>query len=304
MPHTRRELLRKLVALGAAAMTPGAAWANTELLTRAIPVSGQQLPVIGLGSWLTFAVGDDPTERANCREIMQAFFDAGGELIDSSPMYMSAEEVIGAVLPEVKGRDALFAATKVWILGRELGIRQMERSRELWGIKRFDLMQVHNLLNWETHLETLKAWKAEGRIRYLGITTSHGRRHDEMEAIMRREPLDFVQFTYNLADREAETRLLPLAQERGIAVIANRPFQRGGLFERVGATPLPAWAAEFGATNWAQYFLKFIVSHPAVTCAIPATSQVGHLRENMAVLRGPVPDAPMRKRMLDHFLSL
>ncbi|MGH8595597.1 MAG: aldo/keto reductase [Gammaproteobacteria bacterium] len=257
-----------------------------------------------MGSWLTFAVGDDVEARTRCRDIMQAFFARGGRLVDSSPMYASAQEVIGATLPEITGRERLFAATKVWILGRALGIRQMKRSMALWGVPRFDLMQVHNLLAWETHLETLKAWKSEGLIRYLGITTSHGRRHDEMERIMRHEPLDFVQFTYNLADREAEARLLPLAQERGIAVIANRPFQRGGLFERVKGKSLPAWASDIGARNWAQVFLKFIVSHPVVTCAIPATSRVDHLLENMGALYGPLPDPALRERMATDFAAL
>lgn len=302
MRLSRREWLVRIAALGAASILPRVAEATP--LQRAIPSTGEKLPAIGLGSWLTFAVGDDPAERANCQAIMQAFFALGGSLVDSSPMYMSAEEVIGAVLPAVSGSESLFAATKVWILGQQLGVRQMERSRELWGIKRFDLIQIHNLLNWKSHLETLKAWKAKGRIRYLGITTSHGRRHEEMEDIMRHEPLDFVQFTYNLADREAEARLLPLAQERGIAVIVNRPFQRGGLFERVATTPLPEWAEDIGAANWAQYFLKFILAHPAVTCAIPATSQRAHLVENMGALNGRYPDAALCRRMAAHFSTL
>jgi aryl-alcohol dehydrogenase-like predicted oxidoreductase len=262
------------------------------------------LPVVGLGSWITFNVGDDRRKRAERREVLQAFFDQGGRLIDSSPMYGSAQKVIGALLPQVRGRDALFAATKVWTVGGEVGVRQMLESRGLWGVDRFDLMQIHNLLDWETHAQTLKAWKAEGRVRYTGVTTSHGRRHEEMERAMQREPFDFVQFTYNIVDREAEQRLLPLAQERGMAVIVNRPFRRGALFDRVQGRPLPPWAAEFECRNWAQFFLKFIVSHPAVTCVIPATSRTDHLLENMGAMRGPLPDAALRRRMADWFAAL
>jgi aryl-alcohol dehydrogenase-like predicted oxidoreductase len=274
------------------------------LTERPIPSSGERLPVIGLGSWVTFNVGDDRRKRAERREVLQAFFDQGGRLIDSSPMYGSAQEVIGALLPQVRGRDALFAATKVWIVGGEMGVRQMQESQGLWGVERFDLMQIHNLLDWETHVETLKAWKAAGRVRYIGATTSHGRRHEEMERAMQREPFDFVQFTYNILDREAEQRLLPLARERGMAVIVNRPFRRGALFDRVQGRPLPPWAAEFECRNWAQFFLKFIVSHPAVTCAIPATSRVDHLLENMGAMRSPLPDAALRRRMADWFAAL
>lgn len=232
--------------------------------------------MIGMGSWITFNVGADTHARAGLRGVLQAFFDHGGRMIDSSPMYSSSEEVIGDLLKQVSRRQALFAATKIWTPGRWLGIDQIRHSRELWGVDRFDLIQIHNLLDWETHIETLKAWKAEGRVRYIGITTSHGRRHAEMERIMVREPLDFVQFTYSLADRSAEARLLPLAKERGMAVIANRPFDGGDLFGRVRGKPLPQWAVEFDCDNWAQFFLKFIVSREAVTCAIPATSKVDH----------------------------
>ena len=203
-----------------------------------------------------------------------------------------------------KIKNALFAATKVWIYGQWLGVRQMETARELWGVPRFDLMQIHNMLDWKSHLETLKAWKAGGRIRYIGITTSHGRRHEEMERALAKEPFDFVQFTYNLADREVEQRLLPLAAERGIAVIINRPFRGGSLFGKVRGKPLPAWAQEFGCTNWAQFFLKFIVSHPAVTCVIPATSRVTHMLENMGAGFGLLPDAATRQRMLAYFEKL
>jgi diketogulonate reductase-like aldo/keto reductase len=233
--------------------------------------------------------------------VLETFFAQGGALIDSSPMYGTAEAVLGELLERVEGHERLFSATKVWTPGQRMGERQMERSRELWRLPRFDLMQVHNLLDWEAHLETLQAWKAEGRIRHIGITTSHGRRHEDMEGIMKTIPLDFVQFTYNVLDREAERRLLPLAQERGLAVIINRPFRGGSLFGRVRNRPLPGWAAEIDCQNWAQVYLKFIVSHPAVTCAIPATSKVEHMRQNMGAGYGRLPDAQMRQRMIEHF---
>ncbi|MCU0809638.1 MAG: aldo/keto reductase [Thiobacillaceae bacterium] len=301
----RRRLMQALAGFGAVALAgPQFAAAVSQAIRKPIPSSGERLPVIGMGSWLTFDVGDNIRARAVRTQVLQAFFDNGGALIDSSPMYGSSQEVIGHALEQVRNRSALFAATKVWILGKGFGIRQMEDARRLWGVPRFDLMQVHNLLDWETHLETLKSWKAEGRVRYIGVTTSHGRRHDEMTQVMQSEPLDFVQFTYNILDREAEQRLLPLAAERGIAVIVNRPFQRGSLFGRLRGKPLPPWAAEFDCANWAQYLLKFVVSHPAVTCAIPATSRVDHMVENMGAGSGRLPDAAMRRRMVAHFESL
>lgn len=277
---------------------------SQQLLTRAIPSSGELLPLIGMGTWLTFDAGRSATARERLRPVLQTFFDRGGRLIDSSPMYGTSETVIGELLPRITGRPPLFAASKVWIPGRRFGAVQMEDSRKLWGIRRFDLMQVHNLLDWEGHLETLKEWKAGGRLRYIGVTTSHGRRHDELERIMRREPLDFVQFTYNLTDRSAESRLLPLARERRMAVILNRPLDGGNLFDRVRGRALPEWAAEFDCRNWSQFFLKFVVSHPSVTCAIPATSQVGHMVENMGAGTGRLPDARTRARMAAHFDNL
>lgn len=214
-------------------------------------------------------------------------------------MYGNAEKVIGLCLQRIGHHKGLFSATKVWTRGHRQGFFQMEQSQALWGLPQLDLMQVHNLLDWETHLPTLRAMKAEGKIRYLGVTTSHGRRHEELIKIMRTEPVDFVQFTYNLLDREAEQYLLPMAADKGIAVIINRPFQRGGLFDHVGRQPLPAWASEIDCTTWAQFFLKFIVSHSAVTCAIPSTSRVDHLDENMQAAYGPLPDMALRKKMVD-----
>jgi aryl-alcohol dehydrogenase-like predicted oxidoreductase len=305
-PSTRRDFLGRLAALGiAATLAPRRATASAgPLLTRPIPATGERVPVIGMGSWITFNVGDDQDLRDERVEVLRRFFARGGAVIDSSPMYGSSEEVIGHCLARIPDRGPLFSATKVWTPLQMFGPGQMADSRELWGIERFDLMQIHNLLNWESHLETLLADKAAGRIRYIGITTSHGRRHDEFAQAMAEQPLDFVQFTYNIVDREAERRLLPLAAERGLAVLVNRPFRRGQLFDRFGRHPLPAWAADFEAANWAQFFLKFIVSHPAVTCAIPATSRVDHMEENMGALHGRLPDAAMRARMIDYVGSL
>jgi len=301
---SRRSALTSLGALGLTAVVSGRAPAASAVaLTKRIPSTGEPLPVVGMGSWITFDVGDDAAARAQRVEVLRAFFDGGGTLIDSSPMYLTSQEVIGHCLARLPERPALFAATKVWTMTRALGIRQMEASRQLWGLDRFDLMQVHNLLDWEAHLETLTEWKAQGRVRYIGVTTSHGRRHDTLEQIMTTQPIDFVQFTYNMADREAEERLLPLAAERGLAVIVNRPFRRGTLFETIGSRPLPDWAGEIGCTNWAQFFLKFIVAHPAVTCAIPATSRVDHMRENMGAAHGPFPDAKTRARMVQYIES-
>lgn len=306
---SRRAVLASLAGLGAAASfgaTPLAAPASSvgPILKRAIPKTGEGIPAVGMGTWITFNVGADPALRAQRAKVMEAFFAGGGGVIDSSPMYGSSESVVGEGLKRVTGASALFSATKVWIWGKARGIRQMEESRRLWGRARFDLMQVHNLLDWETHLETLLAHKAEGRIRYVGVTTSHGERHETMAKAMTTGSLDFAQFTYNILDREAEKRLLPLAAERRIAVIINRPFRQGDLFDLFARHPLPPWAGEFDCSNWAQFFLKFIVSHPAVTCAIPATTRVDHMAENMGALRGRLPDPKTRARMIRHVESL
>lgn len=292
---TRRAVLGGLAALPFAGQMSRAA--ASGLLTRPVPVSGERLPAIGMGTWITFNVGDDAGLREQRSQVLQAFFDAGGGMVDSSPMYGSAEAVIGHGLAKTGQPASLFSATKVWTWSQAGGVEEMEESRRLWGVERFDLLQVHNLLSWDSHLETLRAMKGEGRLRYIGITTSHGRRHEDFEMVMRQPDIDFVQFTYNVLDREAEDRLLPLAADLGKAVIINRPFRRGALFDRVAGQPLPAWAAEIDCANWAQFFLKFIVSHPAVTCAIPATSRVDHMAENMGALHGRLPDAAERRRM-------
>jgi diketogulonate reductase-like aldo/keto reductase len=272
---------------------------------RVIPATGETIPAIGLGSWLTFAIDIENTAELGKRvAILREFLTRGGGLLDSSPMYGVAEEVIGIALQRIGNHDGLFAATKVWTTGNRQGFLQMEDSRQLWGISRFDLMQVHNLLDWQTHLPTLQVMQEQGEIRYVGVTTSHGRRHEQLIDIMQRQKLDFVQFTYNMLDREAEKKLLPLAQDKGIAVIINRPFQRGGLFDRFARYPLPAWAKDIDCANWAQFFLKFIISHPAVTCAVPATSQLTHLKQNMAACYGALPDETMRSKMLAYVENL
>jgi diketogulonate reductase-like aldo/keto reductase len=278
--------------------------ATGMLLSRPIPSSGEELPVIGLGSWVTFNVGNDRTARAGCTEVMRHFFAAGGRMIDSSPMYGSAQEVIGEALQQLGKPARLFAADKVWVGSGARGPEQIETSRRHWGVPSFDLLQVHNLLAWQDHLATLFAMKAAGRLRYVGITTSEGRRHADILQIMASQPIDFVQITYNILDREVEERILPLARERGIAVIANRPFRQGALIEALGRHRLPSWAAEIDCANWAQFLLKFIVSHPAITCAIPATSNVAHVRENMQAASGRLPDAALRRRMIAHALQL
>jgi diketogulonate reductase-like aldo/keto reductase len=299
----RREVVGTLAAAAAGMILPGVAQ-QAALITRPIPSTGERLPVVGLGSWITFNVGNDPELRRECTAVMRAFFELGGRMIDSSPMYGSSQEVIGHGLTQLGRPATLFSAEKVWTGAGGRGRGQIEQSRNHWGVRRFDLLQVHNLLSWEAHLETLFAMKAAGEVRYVGITTSEGRRHPEIEAVMRRHPIDFVQVTYNVLDREVESRLLPLAVERRIAVIVNRPFREGTLIRSVLRHPLPSWAAEIEARNWAQFLLKFIISHPGVTCAIPATSQPGHVRENMGAAQGVLPDAGFRRRMIAHVEAL
>ncbi len=292
----RRHLLTSLAAAGAAAAFPPFVRAQgAPVLTRAIPSSGEQLPVVGLGSWRTFNVGNDPEGLSSCTAVMRDFFAGGGRMINSSPMYGSSQDTIGYGLKKLGAFDKVFSADKVWTTSG--GGPQVEASRRKWGIARFDLLQVHNLLSWQEHLPLLKDMKAKGRIRYIGITTSHGRRHGEFARVMRDHPLDFIQVTYNAVDREAEKRLLPLARERGQAVIVNRPFRGGSLIDRAKRHPLPAWAKEIDCANWAQILLKFIVSHPAVTCPIPATTRVDHVRENIGAAYGRLPDEALRQRI-------
>ena len=305
-PLSRRSLLCSLAATGAAAvMWPPTGTAQPgSVRTRPVPSTGEALPLVGLGTWITFNVGRDTEARDSCAAVMRAFFEAGGRLIDSSPMYGSSQEVVGYGLQKLGPPPHLFSADKVWTSSGSAGPSQIEQSRRNRRVPRFDLLQVHNLLAWEAHFETLLTMKAAGEVRYVGITTSEGRRHREFERVMRQHPLDFVQVTYNILDREVEDRILPLAAERGIGVIVNRPFQQGALIDRLERYPLPPWATEIDARSWAQFILKFIVSHPAVTCTIPATTRADHVRENMAVATGQLPDAAMRARMIAYVEGL
>lgn len=301
---TRRQLLQVSAAILALPLHSVNSATRGLVLKRSIPSSGEQVPVVGMGSSRTFNVDSSPQKLAQLGAIMKVFFDHGGAVIDSSPMYGSAEARIGDVLRNMAQRPDIFAATKVWTNGRESGIEQMLDSSRRMNVERFDLIAVHNLVDWKTQLATLKQWKAEGKVRYIGITTSHGRYHDELLDIMRREPLDFVQFSYNIDNLDAERSLLPLAADRGIATMINRPYQRGSLFRKSKGKPLPELASEIDCKSWGQFYLKFILGHAAVTCVIPATSKEKHMRDNMQANFGRLPSAAQRAEMLRIFRRL
>ena len=301
----RRQFIQTVTLLGAAAVgLPLAAQGSKSMLMKVIPSSGEKIPVIGMGSSRTFEVGDDQEQRARLTQVLQAFFDQGGTVIDTSPMYGSSEQVLGELLANVQKKQSLFMATKVWTEGRQEGITQMQESMDLLHTPVIDLMQIHNLLDWKVHWETLAEWKQQGRVRYIGITTHRGYDHDELAHVMQNYPIDFIQFSYSIANRKAEQQILPLAAERGIATMVNRPFQRGDLFRHVKGKELPAWAADLDCNSWGQFFLKFVISHPAVTCTIPATSKVHHMVDNMAAGYGRIPDNNQRKAMLEYFDSI
>lgn len=300
MKRISRRGALKLIGVGTAAamgaLIGDAAGPAEAPRTAKIPSSGEALPVIGLGTWQTFDVGASDTERAPLGEVLTEFVRLGGRVVDCSPMYGQSESVLGDLAVQGGVRPKLFVATKVWTSGRDAGVRQMEQSiAKLRGP--VDLLQVHNLIDAATHLATLAEWKRAGRIRYLGVTHYTAGAHDDVARAIERWPLDFIQINYSVGEREAERRLLPLARERGVAVIANRPFAGGELFRRLQRQPLPPWAAEASAVSWAQLLLKFVVSHPAITCAIPATSRLTHLRENLGAAFGPLPDAALRARI-------
>jgi diketogulonate reductase-like aldo/keto reductase len=307
---TRREVVRLIGASGAGLCLPvcaPSAHGKTEsatMLTRTIPSSGESLPVIGLGTWQAFDVDLTPDNRPQLGDVLSLFVSLGGRVVDTSPMYGRAEAVIGELTTALGIRHKLFFATKVWTHGKESGIQSMEQSMALLRVKRIDLMQVHNLVDVQTQLATLREWKEQGRIRYLGVTHYEAGAFADVEKIIRGEKLDFVQINYSLMEREAEDRILPLTMERGIAVIVNRPFGGGDLFGRVRSKPLPEWAGEFDCRTWAQFFLKWIVANPAVTCAIPATNKPGHLKDNMQAGIGKLPDAKTRQRMVQFVSSL
>ena len=307
---TRREAARLIGGTTAGLLLPiGASRGqgpseSATMLTRAIPSSGEKLPVIGLGTWQTFDVDLRPDTGEQLQGVLSQFAKVGGRVIDSSPMYGRSEQVIGELSAKLGLRDNFFLATKVWTRGKQAGIESMERSMQRLQTDRIDLMQVHNLVDTATHLATMREWKTQGRIRYVGITHSNTGVHAEVAKVLESEKLDFVQINYSIMEREAEKRILPLAQERGVAVLANRPFGGGDLFSRVRAKPLPDWATEFDCRSWAQFFLKWIVAHTAVTCAIPATNNPKHLQDNVQAGLGRLPDAKMRQRMIDFVSSV
>ncbi|MFT4174068.1 MAG: aldo/keto reductase [Rhodocyclaceae bacterium] len=297
---TRAQFLR--LGMGAATLAmvgrEAGAQAAPRILTRPIPSSGEPLPIIGCGTWRTFST--DPTQRDELVEVLRILFAAGGSVIDSSPMYGTAEAAVGQVLAQLgTEREHAFLATKVWTQGRREGIAQMEQSLKHFRRERIALMQIHNLVDWRTQLATLRAWKAEGRIRYIGVTHYTASAFAELEAVMRAEPLDFVQINYAANDRQAESRILPLAAERGMAVIVNQPFGGGGLIRRMQSAALPAWAAEIGCSSWAQVLLKFVLAHPAVTVAIPGTGQARHMTDNIQAGMGAMPTAVQRQLIIN-----
>jgi diketogulonate reductase-like aldo/keto reductase len=293
---SRRGLLRLAIGAGALAFN-GITMAATTMLRRPIPRTAESLPVIGLGTWQTFDVGSSESARAPLRDVLRELVRGGGNVVDSSPMYGQSEIVVGDLAAELNLHKELFLATKVWTSGREAGIRQMEQSFQHLRTKRMDLMQVHNLVDWRTHLVTLRQWKEQGKVRYIGVTHYTASAYDELAQVLKSEELDFVQINYSIIEREAERRILPLAEERRIAVLVNRPFAQSGLFSKVRGKSLPAWAKEIGCASWAQFFLKFVVSHPTVTCAIPGTGNVQHLIDNMQAGTPPLPDQATRERM-------
>jgi aryl-alcohol dehydrogenase-like predicted oxidoreductase len=287
---------RAFLALMAAPAAGGASGAREAPIIRAIPSSREMLPVVGLGTWQTFDV-DGGSAREPLRRVLRRFAELGGRVVDSSPMYGRAESVVGDLASELALQDTLFVATKVWTSGRDAGVAQMEESLRRLRKPRLDLMQVHNLVDWRTHLRTLGEWKRAGRVRHIGVTHYTASGYAELEQVMKSEPLDFVQLNYSVVERDAERRLLPLALDRGVAVLVNRPFAEGALFRRVRGQTLPPWAAEAGCRSWAQLFLKWIVAHPAVTCVIPATSRPEHLEDNMQAGTGALPDTALRDRI-------
>lgn len=293
----RRQHLRQLTAAMVLPFT--APWTITDMiLQRTIPSSGEKLPVVGLGTWQTFDVGNSADEREPLKKVLQTLIEKGGAVVDSSPMYGTSEDVVGDLSTELGFNEKLFIATKVWITGKENGIRQMNESFEKLKRKKIDLMQVHNLKDWSLHLPTLQEWKNQGRIRYTGITHYTESVYDSVEQVLKNNPVDFLQINYSLLSRKAEERLFPLAQEKKVAVLVNQPFEEGALFQRVKGKPLPEWSKDFDCASWGQFFLKFILSHPAVTCVIPGTSRPHHMADNLAAGLGKLPDQKQRTQMI------
>lgn len=304
---TRRSFLRRSALAASAALAdlasagePAKSREANTVSTRVIPsaTTDERLPIVGMGTWNTFDVSPSPDERAPLLDVLKVFYESGARVIDSSPMYGAAERTTGDLVHQLGKRDETFFATKVWTTGRDKGLAQIEQSMRLLRTARIDLLQIHNLLDWRTHASTLRRMKEDGSVRYIGITHYAVSAHDEIESVLRAEKFDFAQFNYSLATREAEQRLLPFCREHGIGVLINRPFEEGALFTRMRGRKLPAYAKEFDCTSWAQFFLKYIVSHPAVTCVIPATSRATHMRDNVQAGFGRLPDEKMRARMV------
>lgn len=295
---TRRKHLQQLSALAALPLLPDISFLQNQVMIKRTTSTGEQIPVVGLGTWQTFDVGENSTATNPLKEVLTTLLEKGGSVVDSSPMYGRSEKVVGDLSTELKINDKLFIATKVWTTGKEQGIKQMNESFQLLGRKQLDLMQIHNLVDWRTHLVTLRDWKAQEKVRYIGITHYTESAYDQVEQIMKREPIDFLQINYSLLSRKAEERLFPLAQEKKISVLINRPFEEGALFSRVRGKTLPDWAKEFDCSSWGQFFLKFILSHPAVTCVIPGTSKPHHMADNAMAGVGKLPDTDHRKKMI------
>lgn len=294
----RRRCLYALSALGIVPFLPVSAFMQNQIIKRQIPISGEALPVVGVGTWQTFDVGSNQQEREQLKLVLKTLIEKGGTVVDSSPMYGSSEQVVGDLSTELNLNKKLFIATKVWTRGKEDGIRQMNNSFELLKRDSMDLMQIHNLVDWQTHLKTLRTWKEEGKVRYIGITHYTESAYSTIEDILRSTPIDFLQINYSLLSRKAEERIFPLAQDKRVAVIINQPFESGSLFGKVKGKSLPEWAREFDCKSWGQFFLKFIISHPAVTCVIPGTAKPHHMVDNVAAGYGNLPTAEHRNQMI------
>ncbi len=300
----RREFIKFLAAAPLMASASQLLAAQSNRILRKIPGTSEVIPAVGMGSYQTFNVSNDSIVRKNLSKVLQTFFASGGCLIDSSPMYGKSESVLGSLISQLPTRPEVFAASKVWTYGKQAGVDAIAETQRRMQIDKMDLMQVHNLRDWKVQLNTLNGLKASGKLRYVGITTSFLGQYQDFETVMNTEKLDFIQLNYNIKVREAEKRLLPMAKERGIGVIVNMPFEKGRLFKFVRDQVLPEWAEEFDCKTWGQFFLKFIISHPAVTCAIPATSKPHHMQDNMLAMTGRLPDKNMRQKMQLYFDAL
>ncbi|HEY5824386.1 MAG TPA: aldo/keto reductase [Cyclobacteriaceae bacterium] len=294
----RRESLQHLAALGLLPLMPSSLLNSDKIATRPIPKTGEQLPIVGVGTWETFDVDKNAQDLQLLRDLLKVLTDKGGKIADTSPMYGFAEKTLGDLSTELELNNKMFLATKVWTQGKEKGIEQMNNSFALLQRKQIDLMQVHNLMDWQTHLKTLRDWKEKGKIRYIGITHYQESAYGELENILRTEPIDFLQVNYNVNDRVADQRLFPLAQEKKVAIITSQPFGYGKLFQRVKGKSVPTWASEFDCKTWAQFFLKFNLSHPAVTCVIPGTANPDHMLDNIMAGFGKLPNEKQREMMI------